>query len=51
MKDLEKTQMYIEMLNERIEELKKADDQNPYAKICVTHLNDELSKLIKFLTP
>ena len=41
----------IEILKERVDELRTEDQQSPYVDICIKHVEDELAKLIKFLTP
>lgn len=51
MNELGTTKVYIDILEQRIEELKLAKEDSPFAEICITHLNSELAKLIKFLTP
>ena len=51
MNELGTTQVYMALLEKRIEELKQAKEDSPFTKICINHVNSELAKLIKFLTP
>ena len=39
------------ILNEQLTELAQTDCDNRFAEITITHLNEELIKLIRFLNP
>lgn len=51
MNELDTTEILIDVLKKRIEELKKEGIDNPFTDICVKHTNDKLTELIKFLNP
>jgi len=51
MNELETSEILIEKLKQRIEELKKNGVDNVFADICVKHTNDKLAELLNFLKP
>jgi hypothetical protein len=51
MDELGTTKVYLEILQKRIEELSHIEQNSPFAEICISHINLELEKIIKFLKP
>lgn len=50
MNELETTEVLIDVLKKRIEELKQDGIGSPFEDICVRHTNDKLTELVRFLS-